>query len=133
MFGLDFCLSPSKQTIDSITGTSSDDTILGLQGKDNLRGGGGDDRFVYTSLTDGGDTIYDFNSGDQIDLAGVLRNVRYNGNNPIADRYVRFLGRGSDTILQIDPDGLGSAKPSNFILVKGIDVATLNNPDNFIF
>ncbi len=122
-----------KQTIDTITGTSADDVIVGLQGKDNLTGGGGSDRFVYTSITDAGDTINDFGTGDKIDLGAVLDNIGYLGSSPISDQYVRFLAQGSNTLLQIDPDGVGSARPISFILVRGVDITTLNNNNNFIF
>ncbi|MBD2720049.1 Calx-beta domain-containing protein [Synechococcus sp. FACHB-909] len=119
---------------ETLTGTDGDDVITGRQGADTIRGNGGADRFVYTSIVDAGDTIIDFNraQGDKVDLKGALASVGYTGTTPITDGYLRFVGRGSDTLLQIDPDGSGLAAARNFILFKNVDLATLSQPDNFI-
>jgi Ca2+-binding RTX toxin-like protein len=119
---------------DSLVGTAGDDVITGLQGADTVRGNGGADRFVYTSIVDAGDTIIDFNraQGDRVDLRRALACVGYTGTTPITDGYLRFVARGSDTLLQIDPDGSGLAAARNFILFKNVDLATLSQPDNFL-
>ncbi len=119
---------------ETLTGTDGDDVITGRQGADTIRGNGGADRFVYTSIVDAGDTIIDFNraQGDKVDLKGALASVGYSGTTPITDGYLRFVARGSDTMLQIDPDGAGLAAARNFILFKNVSLATLSNPDNFI-
>ncbi|MBW4532174.1 MAG: VCBS repeat-containing protein [Aphanothece saxicola GSE-SYN-MK-01-06B] len=119
---------------DSLVGTDGDDVITGLQGADTVRGNGGADRFVYTSIVDAGDTIIDFNraEGDKVDLVGALASVGYGGTTPISDGYLKFVAIGSDTMLQIDPDGSGLAAARNFILFKNVSLATLSNPDNFI-
>ncbi|WP_094583979.1 Calx-beta domain-containing protein [Synechococcus sp. BO 8801] len=119
---------------ETLTGTAGDDVITGLQGADTVRGNGGADRFVYTSIVDAGDTIIDFNraEGDKVDLKGALASVGYTGTTPITDGYLKFVARGSDTLLQIDPDGSGLAAARSFILFKNVDLATLSNPDNFI-
>ena len=115
-------------------GTDGDDVITGLQGADTIRGNGGADRFVYTSIVDAGDTIIDFNraEGDKVDLKGALASVGYTGTSPITDGYLKFVARGSDTMLQIDPDGSGLAAARSFILFKNVDLATLSQPDNFL-
>jgi len=118
---------------DILTGTASNDIIVGLQGADTLKGNGGNDIFVYTSMVDGPDIIQDFNQGDKIDLSGLLDGLAYTGSNGIADQYVRFLAQGSNTMIQIDPDGTGPASAKSFILVQGINTTAINNPDNFIF
>ncbi len=120
---------------DTLTGTPGDDVITGLKNRDLLTGGEGADRFVYTSIVDGGDTIIDFNplQGDKVDLTGALRSVGYTGTTPIADGYLKFMASGSNnSILQIDPDGLGPATAKSFILFRNVSLATLSNPDNFI-
>ncbi|MBD2550602.1 type I secretion C-terminal target domain-containing protein [Microcystis elabens FACHB-917] len=119
---------------DSLVGTDGDDVITGLQGADTTRGNGGADRFVYTSIVDAGDTIIDFNraEGDKVDLKGALASVGYTGTSPITDGYLKFVARGSDTLLQIDPDGSGLAAARSFILFKNVDLATLSQPDNFL-
>ncbi|BCL39213.1 SdrD B-like domain-containing protein [Nostoc sp. MS1] len=120
---------------DTLTGTNGDDIIIGGQGKDILTGGGGSDLFVYNGIIDAGDTIKDFTPGvDKIELTGVLRGLGYTGSNPIADGYVLFSSAGSkNSNLLIDPDGFGSARSRNFILLENVSVAALSNPDNFIF
>ncbi|MCP9838831.1 type I secretion C-terminal target domain-containing protein, partial [Cyanobium sp. N.Huapi 1H5] len=119
---------------DSLTGTAGDDVITGLQGADTVRGNGGADRFVYRSIVDAGDTIIDFNraQGDKVDLKGALASVGYTGTSPITDGYLKFVARGSDTLLQLDPDGSGLAAARSFILFKNVDLATLSQPDNFL-
>ncbi len=119
---------------DSLVGTAGDDVITGLQGADSIRGNGGADRFVYRSIVDAGDTIIDFNraEGDKVDLKGALASVGYTGTSPITDGYLKFVARGSDTMLQLDPDGSGLAAARNFILFKNVSLATLSNPDNFL-
>ena len=95
---------------------------------------GGADRFVYMSIVDAGDTIIDFNSaeGDKVDLKGALASVGYLGTTPMSDGYLTFVARGSDTMLQIDPDGSGLAPARNFILFRNVDLVTLSHPDNFL-
>ena len=51
---------------DTITGGSGDDVIKGGEGADFLKGGGGNDQFYYGSISEAGDTIYDFDHGDSV-------------------------------------------------------------------
>jgi hypothetical protein len=121
---------------DTLIGSDANNLIIGSQGVDVLTGGLGSDIFQYTSLVDGGDRITDFGVGsDTIDLMGVINSLGYTGANPIADGYVQFSARGRQgTSINIDPDGFaGSAKARNFIVVENVDVASLSNPDNFLF
>ena len=57
---------------DRLTGDATDNVITGGAGFDTLSGGGGADTFAYTSASEGGDTIADFDSDDrlEIDAAG---------------------------------------------------------------
>ena len=117
-----------------ITGGDLNDIIIGGPGADILTGGGGADIFRYNSLVDIGDTITDFEVGiDKIDLSELLSGINYSGSNPIDDSYVKFRSLGSDTIVQIDPDGIGSARALNFIRLQNVSADLMNNPDNFIF
>ncbi|WP_293066981.1 ExeM/NucH family extracellular endonuclease [Okeania sp. SIO2B3] len=120
---------------DNLIGTDGDDTITGFRRRDTLTGGAGDDTFVYTGLRDAGDIITDFEVGsDKIDLAEVLDGFGFAGLDPIADGYVGFRSRRGNTILTIDPDGTaGNGRARSFLLVRDINPAELNNPDNFIF
>lgn len=117
-----------------IIGGDRNDIIIGGQGVDILTGGAGADIFQYNSIVDIGDIITDFTPGeDLIDLSRVLSGVGYFGDNPIDDSYISFRSLGSSTIVQIDPDGIGSARPLNFIRVENVALAAMNNPANFIF
>ncbi|WP_341528214.1 choice-of-anchor Q domain-containing protein [Nostoc sp. UHCC 0302] len=125
---------------DTLTGSSKNDRITGSQGADKLTGGAGSDLFVYTSIRDAGDTITDFDIGqDKIVLTQLLDNLfekDYTGTNAIADGYVKVVQGASDNNfkVQIDADGPndeGSFR--NFITVNTIGTGTLNKADNFVF
>ncbi len=51
---------------DTLIGDSDDNLIQGNGGADTLTGGGGSDTFVYRAPGQGGDTITDFNVGDDL-------------------------------------------------------------------
>ena len=51
---------------DTITGGLGDDVIKGGEGADFIKGGGGNDQFYYGSISEAGDTIYDFDNGDSV-------------------------------------------------------------------
>ena len=95
--------------------------------------------FVFTDLRDVGQRITDFTVGaDKIVLTKLISSISYNGTNPIADQYIRFVaGTGSNTgstFLQIDRDGIsGSAIFKNFLQIDNITTTQLNNVDNFVF
>ena len=58
---------------DMIIGGAGDDEIKGGKGADILEGGEGSDTFIYDRLTEGGDTITDFEVGvDVLDLREVM-------------------------------------------------------------
>ncbi len=120
---------------DVLTGNDGADRLVGLQSRDILTGGGGNDQFVYTSFVDAGDVITDFEVGsDKIVLTELLDSLGYFGSDAIADGYIEFGARGSDTLVQLDPDGSsGSGSSRPFILVENVTVAALNNTNNFVF
>lgn len=135
--GVDEPLIPIEGTSgrDLITGTDASERITGGQGRDLITGGGGDDQFVYNSVVDGGDIITDFTVGsDLIVFSELFNSLGYSGSDAIDDGIVQFIGRGSDTIIAIDPDGSsGSARARSFIQMQGVELAVLNNADNFVF
>jgi Ca2+-binding RTX toxin-like protein len=104
---------------DILEGGSSDDTLVGGQGQDTLTGDAGADTYLWHKVDEVGDTITDFETGtngDHLNIADLL--VGYvDGTSDELD-FVRLLGVGSDTIVQVDVDG--AIGGSNFI-----DVATL--------
>jgi hypothetical protein len=99
-------------TVDTLTGTATDDIFIASQGSDILTGGGGDDRFVYTRALDFGDTITDFEVGrDRIDLTQILSTL---GGTP------RLKAIGNDTQVQLIPPGLGVASAIDVVRLKDI-------------
>jgi Ca2+-binding RTX toxin-like protein len=104
---------------DVLEGGSSDDTLVGGQGQDTLTGDAGADTYLWHKVDEVGDTITDFETGtngDHLNIADLL--VGYvDGTSDELD-FVRLLGVGSDTVVQVDVDG--AIGGSNFI-----DVATL--------
>jgi subtilisin family serine protease len=120
---------------DVLTGGDGDDTIIGHQGRDILTGGEGSDRFVYDSLLDAGDRIKDFEPGsDRIILTELLDGLGYEGNNAIADDYIKFASRGGTTMISIDSDGPdGPGRFRTFIAVEDVSKNALNDPSNFGF
>ena len=120
---------------DVLTGTNARDRITGFQGRDTLTGGGGADEFVYTRIGDRLDWITDFEVGsDKIVLTEVFDRLNNSGSDLIAERYLRlFAARGDDTIIFIDPDGMGSRPPRPLLLAENVSVTDLNDLGNFVF
>ena len=89
---------------DTIVGTPGDDYIWGGGGADTLTGNGGNNVYGYFSMKDAGDTITDFVPGkDRIDLRRLLADLRYAGNDAVADGYVRFVSGTGGTAVQVGP------------------------------
>ncbi len=147
--------SPPPQPLNEITGTSgndeligsdSNDNIRGLGGRDTLIGGGGNDiliggldgdqltggegsdHFVYDSFSERTDIITDFNvNEDRLVLTNVLAEFNYNGVDPIADGYIRFVQNGSSTRVQVDQDGLNGSYPFlTLAILEEVTAADLN-------
>ncbi|WP_034937690.1 choice-of-anchor Q domain-containing protein [Gloeocapsa sp. PCC 73106] len=119
---------------DTLIGGVGNDSITGFGGRDELTGGDGSDQFIYTSVTEGVDIITDFQvNQDRIVLGEVLASLDYTGNNAISDSYLNLISSGENTLVQIDPDGLGSARARDFILVQNVGVGALNNPKTLSF
>jgi len=115
---------------DILYGRYGDDLLYGGQGDDVLSGGGGNDILTgYTGadtfvLSDGDvssfSTITDFNlgEGDKLDISNILY-----GYDPASDAitdFVEIVNSGSDSILKIDKDGLGTQYSAE-------QIAKLNN------
>lgn len=103
---------------DTLVGGDGNDVLVGLGGRDTLVGGRGADRFVYTALSDGIDTVVDFNSaeGDRLDLEKFFRGMAFDPSAPDASNWLRFVvadldGAGglNDVRVEVDRDGPGSA------------------------
>jgi Ca2+-binding RTX toxin-like protein len=96
---------------DTLSGAVGDDYLWGGQGADTLSGGDGRDRFAYHSVAEGGDTITDFQAGqngDVIDLSVIAAKLNWADGDVVANGYARFVQSGADVLAQVDPDGAGS-------------------------
>jgi serralysin len=106
---------------DLLTGAGGGDTLLGGGGRDTLVGGAGAgaltggaaaDRFVYASLSEGGDAIADFRpaEGDRLDL-GALFGAAAPGDAAglSAGGYLRLTDSAGGVRVLVDPDGGGNA------------------------
>jgi Ca2+-binding RTX toxin-like protein len=118
---------------DTIDGGADADTIVGGAGADSLVGGLAADLFRFTSTTDAGtgaakDTIADFSQaqGDKIDLSTMnLGTVYLLGTTAFTNTgaaEIRWSVSGSDTTLQVDTDGNGSANME--ILLQNFNATT---------
>ncbi len=119
---------------DIITGLSGNDILVGGAGGDVLTGGMGKDWFVYTNFRDIGDTIKDFELGnDKIVLTDLFDSLGYGGSNPLADGYVKWVQGSNGTNIQIDPDGAaGSGIYRPFITLENV-AANNVNASQFVF
>lgn len=92
---------------DTLNGGAGNDILIGGLGGDRLIGGEGSDRFVFDSFDERTDTIADFNvNEDMLVLTNLFATLNYNGVNPVADGYLKFVQDGLNTRVQVDPDGV---------------------------
>ena len=94
---------------DSITGGAGDDILTGGKGDDTLTGGLGVDRFyVPSSIYDTSvDTITDFSAGSGGDnLCFFPPGFTNLSGNLFASGHVRLTQSGTDTLLELDTDGI---------------------------
>jgi predicted outer membrane repeat protein len=103
----------------TLVGTSNNDYIVGGAGQDILTGNGGNDIFGYQALSDAGDTITDFASGDLISILPLLNSVGYTGSDPLADGYLKVYQQGNNTVISFDADGnSGAASPVTLVTLE---------------
>lgn len=96
---------------DRLLGGGGSDILVGGKGTDTLTGDAGRDQFVFESVSDGVDTITDFNTTDDlIDLSGILSSSQFAAASGFAKvaQFVRLNQVGSNTEVSIDADGNGS-------------------------
>lgn len=119
---------------DVLVGTPGDDIITGGAGADTLSGGGGRNVFVYTSLRDAGDTITDFvPAADRLDLRALLASLGWQGTDPVAEGWVRFVDGAGGTSVQVDADGpAGAAVFRPLLTLTGVTAASLSSARDLI-
>jgi predicted extracellular nuclease len=112
---------------DLLVGSAGDDVLVGGAGADRLTGGAGINVFAYNSLRDAGDKLTDFVPGkDLLDLRTLLAGLGWNGSDPVAEGWLRFVGLAAGTDVQIDSDGPGSASFRSLLTLLGVSPAALD-------
>ncbi len=100
---------------DTLSGGAGDDLMFGQEGNDMLSGGAGDDviyggsgadTFLFEAITEGLDTIKDFDAteGDALDLSSLL--IGYDPLTDAINDFVYATDNGTDTTIAVDVDGL---------------------------
>lgn len=115
--------------LDELNGGGGNDELIGGGGNDILTGGDNSDTFIFNSLTEGVDTITDFDpTADRIDLRGVLSASQFAAASSFAklSQFVRLRQIGSFSEISIDADGSGSGEVLQpLILLENTSVDTL--------
>lgn len=96
---------------DKLLGGNGDDILIGGAGQDTLTGNAGKDMFVFEKLSEGIDTITDFeNSIDVIDVRKIFSQAAFAGATPLArfQQFAQFVQVGANTEFRIDADGNGA-------------------------
>jgi Ca2+-binding RTX toxin-like protein len=108
-----------------LVGNGGNDTIDGGAGNDLLTGGSGSDTFVRHSLSEGRDTIKDFQTGrggDTLDIHDVLSG--YNSSSNLSD-FVHLSQSGNNTTVQVDPNGaVGGHQFTSIAVLTGVTGVT---------
>lgn len=133
---------------DYIAGGAGNDVIDGDHGSDYIVGGGGadimagsaweggrlgNDLFAYTSLADGGDQIFGFDTDvaggiDRFGLKGVFDSVGYQGSTARLDGVLHVHQNGANTDIYVDADGnLGSAGLTHLATLHGVSALSLTD------
>jgi hypothetical protein len=121
---------------DDLYGNGGQDVLIGRGGDDHLTGGADRDLFLFeNAVTDGNDTIFDFNAaeGDIMNLDALFDALGVAS----ADREVLDTSSGGDTILTIgDGSGAAHAGATGFSITldgtASVDVAGLTTSGNLV-
>jgi len=115
-------LGPVGGNGSTLVGGDGNDILIGGSGNDTLTGGPGADRFVFSKLSDGIDTITDFGSQDTLDLTGLLIGAFNPGN---AGNFVqRSTDAQGNTTVSVDLDGAGTQyAPVDIAILQGVGAA----------
>lgn len=111
--GLDnYILLSNANVRDSVVLSSGRDIVQVRQGSAEITAGDGSNKFVFTAVNKTRSVIHDFSVGeDMLDLAPLLRNAGYDGQDPLADKAIslRQDAVGGTTVM-VDPRQTGSMR-----------------------
>lgn len=112
---------------DILDGGVGDDVLFGGEGADTLTGGHGRDQFVFDVMDGFADTVKDFAlgaTGDVLNITDILQG--YDALTDAISDFVRLVGSGSNTELQVNADGdTGGSFAAVAIIEGGVGSATL--------
>jgi len=115
---------------DRMFGNDGADTLFGGAAEDTMAGGAGSDTFVYTDVSEKGDTITDFATNgevDALDLSQLIANLGYASDDAFSAGIVRLTQSGADTLVQIDTDGAGGANsPQTLVTLQNVTVGDVD-------
>ena len=115
---------------DRMFGNDGNDRMTGGAGADRMAGGAGDDVFIYSALSDAGDTITDFNAAEDLfDLSALMSAIGYAGSDSVADGYVGISQSGANTLVQVDGDGGGDG----FVTLATLENVTATEIDTGVW
>lgn len=114
---------------DSIDGGAGNDLIAGGIGSDVLSGGAGNNRFSYTSVSEAGDVISDFDpTKDQLDLRELVASL---GEKPAAS-YIALV-KGEDGVqVRVDPSAELPTGGTVLLTLQGADITALTIGENVL-
>ncbi|MCB9990255.1 MAG: DUF4114 domain-containing protein [Rhodospirillales bacterium] len=110
---------------DFLDGGIGNDVLVGGVGMDMLYGDQGADLFLFQSIADAGDTIFDFDAGegDIINVTDVLEGFDA-GLDDVND-FMQLVNSGGDTVLEVNADGQGNDFVALATFDGGLGGATL--------
>ena len=109
---------------DRLFGSMGADRLVGGAGNDTLAGGLQDDRFVFTSISDGLDQIVDFRDGDVLAIGDMLTGFAAGDE---AD-FVNLVDDGTNTTVQVDADGAANgAVFTSIVVLNGVTGSDLDD------
>ncbi len=135
---------PDPYEADSFRSSDHDPLLVGMDiykaipattRRELLIGTSGADRFVYTSVLQGGDSISGFQPGvDQIVLKDILASLGRNAvSNPIGMGYITCAATRSGAGIGIDSDGSNGPLPARALVqLNGQSCANALVPQNFV-
>ncbi len=114
---------------DRIDAGSGDDKVWGGGGADLMTGGTGNNTYIYKAVSEGGDTVTDFNSGDKLDLSALFKSVvGFKAAEAQAKGYVVIAQKGSSVTVSADLDGAaGAGAPVLLATLAGATLDAFNS------
>jgi predicted extracellular nuclease len=110
-------------------------TVVATTVRELLAGTAGADRFVFSSVLQGGDSIFGFQSGiDQIVVKDILRGVgRSAVTDPLGGGFITCVASRRGAVIGIDTDGTAGSLPSRALVqLNGLTCAEVMTLQNFV-